>query len=592
MAQTGDHSSGEAGDHPALTARQVIRLTLSILAPERSFYTLAIIYGIGISLLSLATPIAVQVLINTVAYTGLTAPLIVLSLTLFGLLLASGLLNALRVHLMEVFARRFYARMVGHIALRALYAKNPFFTDADRGVLFNRYFDIVNVQKAIPVLFIGGFTVVLQAGVGFVLTSFYHPLFLAFNATVIGLIWVVWLVWGASAIKTSVAMSQRKHEAAGWVEGIAASNGYFKSDRHVAFALKRTDDATRGWLRAHRAHFRRYYAQTVSFLLIYAAASAALLGLGGWLVIQGQLSLGQLVAAELVLSAALYGVSQLGTYVNYFYDLAAACEELSLFDQVEQEAPRGIEAPKHEDATLVFRGVRGQARGVPARFDLTIPSGLAVQAVASTHAVQRLFSNLLKRFDEPQGGQLTLGGDDVTAIEPHLLRREVMVLDRPSVITASVREYLSLSREDVGSAEMLEALEVVGLTDTIAEPACGLDTRLAPTGWPLSQVETMRLKLAGAILARPNVLVLNQLFDMVPTDCLVRAVRAIQAQGAGATVIVFTQAERDLGLDGYLVLTPEHQWLVTEHDRFQDTLRGGLNPQNAQIPPPHPVAAE
>ena len=78
-----------------VTARYVLGLVVDTLTPERSFIGLAVIYGLGISLLSLATPIAVQVLINSVGYTGLATPLVVLSLALFGLLLASGLLNAL-----------------------------------------------------------------------------------------------------------------------------------------------------------------------------------------------------------------------------------------------------------------------------------------------------------------------------------------------------------------------------------------------------------------------------------------------------------------------------------------------------------------
>ena len=548
-----------------LTAHQVVRIVLRTLAPERSFVSLAAIYGIGIGLLSLATPIAVQVLINTVAYTGLTAPLVVLSLTLFALLLASGLLNALRVHLMEIFARRFYARMVARIALKALYARNPFFADEDRGPLFNRYFDIVAVQKAVPVLFIGGFTVILQVAVGFVLTSFYHPLFLAFNLVVTLLLWGVWIVWGRSAIMTSVAMSQRKHDAAAWVETLAASNGYYKSDRHVAFALAETDRATGAWVAAHRSHFRRFFAQTVSFLVIYAAASAALLGLGGWLVIQGQLTLGQLVAAELVLSAALYGISQLGTYFNYLYDLAAACEELSLIEAVEEEAPRGAECPPHDDATLVFDRVCGQARGVDACFDLTIPGGVAVLATASVHGVQRLFTNLLKRFDDPATGVLTLGGDDVSGMEAFALRRDVMVLDRPTVVGGTIRRYLALARDGVTSAEMLEALGTVGLGETVAGLEGGLDARIAGTGYPLSVSETMRLKLAGAVLARPAVLVLSPLYDTVPEGALVRSVRAAQecgGTGRRATVIVFTAAGRDLPLDGTLVLTPNEQVLT------------------------------
>jgi len=96
---------------------QFFRTFLGILRPERSFYGLALVYGIGVSLLSLATPISVQFLVNTVANTALAAPLVMLTLTLFGLLVLFGLLYALRIHLMELFQRHFYARMVSEIAL-------------------------------------------------------------------------------------------------------------------------------------------------------------------------------------------------------------------------------------------------------------------------------------------------------------------------------------------------------------------------------------------------------------------------------------------------------------------------------------------
>lgn len=95
----------------ALTERrtlvELLFFFIEILGPEKHFYVLAIIYGLGISLLSLATPISVQMLINTVANTGLTTPLVVLSLSLFVLLLTAGALNAMRIHLMDIFGRRF-----------------------------------------------------------------------------------------------------------------------------------------------------------------------------------------------------------------------------------------------------------------------------------------------------------------------------------------------------------------------------------------------------------------------------------------------------------------------------------------------------
>src|SRR6056297_2475441 len=168
-------------DHPSPSSEQLWKFFRTILGPEHAFYSLALAYGIGISLLSLATPLSVQMLINTVANVGLATPLVVLSLGMFTLLLFAGGLNALRIHLMDVFGRRFYARIVSEMAVRAVYARNAFFEDNRKGALFNRYFDIMIMLKQVPNLLVGGFTILLQTVVGFVLVSFYHPWLFVFN---------------------------------------------------------------------------------------------------------------------------------------------------------------------------------------------------------------------------------------------------------------------------------------------------------------------------------------------------------------------------------------------------------------------------
>ncbi|ADM10735.1 toxin secretion ABC transporter ATP-binding protein [Parvularcula bermudensis HTCC2503] len=552
---------------PLPSAAQVLRLLVETLAPERQFLGLAIVYGIGISLLSLATPVAVQILINTVAHTGLTTPLIVLSVTLFGLLLASGLLSALRIHLMEVFGRRLYARLVAEISLKAVYARDPFFADSGRGPLFNRYFDIITVQKNIPILFIGGFTVLLQVMVGFLLVSFYHHLFMIFSLVIIGLIWLIWLIWGRGAIQTAVAQSQAKHRSAAWLEGLASSNGFYKSERHIAQALKGTDQVTATYVETHKRHFRRHFSQTLAFFLLYAAASAILLGLGGWLVIDGQLTLGQLVAAELVLSAAFFGVSQLGTYLGYFYDLCASVEELSLFDGVEQERPVGQNTIQSEDSSLSFRNVVGQVRTHTVTFNLELPGNIFVQGRAEDYGTQRFFTGLLKRFIDPKGGAMTLGGQDVTSIDVHDLRRAVVVLDRPNVIETTIRNYLTLSLQAPDSRKILEVLRIVGLDDVVADLPDGLDTELATTGWPLSTAEMMQLKLAATLLGQPLVLCLSQLFDMMPLETLLTAI-AHYKETTGGTVVYFTNRGHSLGADRYLVLGRYHQSVLAQWEDY------------------------
>lgn len=543
------------------------RIFFDILKPEANFYWLAAVYGIGISLLSLATPISVQMLINTIANTALTAPLVMLSLTLFGLLLISSMLYALRVHLMEIFARRFYARMVAEISLISVYAQNPFFGDAKKGSLFNRYFDVIYVQTAIPILFIGGFTTLLQIAVGFVLVSLYHPYFLGFTLVMIAMIWIVWLAWGSRALRTGVDVSHAKHGTAAWLESIGGSNGFFKSQRRIDYALDKTDDYTRAYIGHRKRHFRHLFSQTIAFLVMYAGASAALLGLGGYLVIQNELTLGQLVAAELVLSAAFFGVAQLGSYLGYFYDLFAAVEEISQFYDVEQEQPKGADPFDGPDHTIAMKGVRGYARHEDAQFDLEIPSGSIIMAAASHHGLQRLFTNILKLHVLPQGGIATLGGIDMKAIEAHHLRKNVHVLDRPTIVEMTVREYLGLSCPETAPQRMVAALETVGLDETIATLPKGLDTPLASTGYPLSAVELQQLKLANALLERPRILVLSRLFDLLDPEPIARAVAELRAQ-AYTTVIYFSNRRVDLGFDRFLYLEPARQRFFDSFDAF------------------------
>ncbi len=554
------------------------RIFFEILKPEANFYWLAVVYGVGISLLSLATPISVQMLINTIANTALTAPLVVLSLTLFALLVISSLIYALRIHLMELFARRFYARMVAEISLISVYAQNPFFGDLKASSLFNRYFDVVYVQSLVPNLFIGGFTVLLQIAVGFVLVSLYHPYFLGFTLVMLALVWVIWLVWGSRALRTAVDVSHAKHKTANWLQSIGGSNGFFKSQRRIDYALDKTDDYTRAYITDRKRHFRHLFSQTLAFLFMYAAASAALLGLGGYLVIEDQLTLGQLVAAELVLSAAFVGVAQLGTYLAYFYDLFAAVEEISQFYDVEQEQPKGADPFDGPDHTIVFKGVRGRARHEDARFDLEIPSGAIIMADVSHHGVQRLFTNLLKMHVLPQGGYATLGGIDVKDIEPHHLRKNVHVLDRPTFVEMTIREYLALSCKDTAPQRMIEVLETVGLADTIATFEKGLDTPIASTGYPLSAVELQQLKLANALLEEPRILVLSRLFDLLEPEPLSRAITALRAQ-AYSTVIYFSNRRIDLGFDRFLYLEANQQRYFDNFDEFR-----------AAVTRPHPPA--
>ncbi|RVT40291.1 ABC transporter ATP-binding protein [Sphingobium algorifonticola] len=552
-----------------------------ILGPDSAFFRLMVVYGIGIGLLSLATPISVQMLINSVANTALPAPLFTLAAVLLVLLLISALLGAFRTHLMEMFRRRFFARLVAETTLRAVHAQNPFFHDERRGDLFNRYFDVMTVQKAIPSLLIGGFTIILQATVGFIVTAFYHPFFLAFNLGFIFAVWLIWRLWSRGAMRTAVALSQRKYEAAHWLESVGGSNGFYKSSRHLDFAMDRSEDVTAAYVKGHAAHFRCTFPQSVALLMLYAFASAGLLALGGWLVIQGQLSIGQLVAAELILSSIFYGAAQLGPYLDSFYDLVAGVEELSQILAIPQEQipePKA-QPPRPVHGALALSSVRVRLGNEQAQLAFGIPAGSRLVACAAP-GMDRLLSGLLKRHIKPDSGIITLGGADITALDTYQLRSDVIVLDRPTIVESSIRDYLALACAGQEPTQTMDALRLVGLDQRIAMLADGMDTRLSSTGWPLTLVEMMQLKLASAVLAEPRILVLSALYDMVPADRM-QAVFAALA-GKPITILYFSGRPHDISLDGWFWLGRDSQRIMTDRAQFDRVRLGGDRPADDQ----------
>ncbi len=538
----------------------LISRLMSILAPERSFYWLALVYGIAISLLSLATPVSVQILINSVINTGLTAPLVVISSVLFVLLLCYGLLNALRIHLVDVFGRRFYARTVSEIALRTIYAINPYFEDGGQTSLFNRYFDIIIVIKVVPYLLVGGFTIVMQAIVGFVLVSFYHPYFLAFNIFIVGLLILVWVIWGRRAMHTAVELSHSKHETAAWLENIGNSNGFYNAENLIEEALKQTENFTAHYMKKHIKHFRMHFSQSISLFVLYAFGSAVLLGLGGWLVLQSQLNIGQLVAAELILSIVFYSIAQFGVYLTYFYDLCGAIDELSLFYAVKAEDSTNG-SPRPESSEIIFHNVVGKQWNQDVMLDFQIPADSRVIVQTESRSAEQLLLDILKGNVDDYGGFFSVGGIDSMAINKYTLRREVAVLDRPRIVSISIRNYLSLCAEEVRPEQILEAIEAVGLEKRIAELDDGIDTTLAVSGWPLNVMEVMQLKLAAVILAKPCIVVLGDIYDILPEDVLTTSLDFLRKSSA-PTVLYFTTHSHECDFDYVMRLKAGKEELI------------------------------
>lgn len=528
------------------------RVFRRVLNPETPYYRIAILLSAFISLLTLAVPISIQMLIDQVANTALVQPVIILSATLFGLLALSGIFYAAREYVLELFERHLFARLASEITLKIVNTPPAFFDYARRDDLINRYFDIMTVKKSLPPLLVGLFSFLFQSGIGFAVTSLYHPIFLLFNVVLVASLATVWKVWGWRATEQAFMMSEAKYDTAAWIEGLAHNTEFFKAGPNGSDAIRKTNKLIDEHIDCMKSYFRVTFTQLILLLFLYALASAVLLGLGGWLVIEEQLSLGQLVAAELILSAIFASFVLLASYMKEYYGLCAAVEELDRIRQIPSRLPQGAEkTPKGGGAVLIENAFIAEPD-----FDLTMnftmDAGQSVQVSKYSPIERRALTRLLKGHIQAVSGRVELDHVDVRDWHHQTLNGEVKVLDRPTLPQMPLGAYVQHGHPEIDRADVHKAIDVMGLTERVSSLPQGLETVISPSGWPLTIEETLRLKLSAAIVDGPRLLVLSDVYEILDGHYIMAAINAMRKKRQMSAIILRQKKDLDGFTPGFM----------------------------------------
>jgi ABC-type bacteriocin/lantibiotic exporter with double-glycine peptidase domain len=494
--------------------------------------------------LNLATPIAVQNLVNNVAFGTLLQPLVVLAVIVFGSLLLAGALRAVQVIAVEYLQRRLFVRMVGDVAWRLPRAKVDAFSRGDGGELVNRFFDVFTVQKAVAGLLLDGVSVALQAVVGMLLLAFYHPFLLAFDAVLVGALFFIVVVLGRGAIATAVTESKRKYQVVWWLEQVGRHAVAFKQSGGGAFARDRADALARNWLDARHAHFMVHLRQVIGALLFQALASTGLLVLGGFLVIERQLTLGQLVAAEIVVATVVAAFAKLGKHLESWYDLVAAADKLGELLDVPVEEDTGDDlqdvqlplAVQLRDTKIAVAG-RCWLNGA----SISLRPGARVAILGGPGSGKSHVAEAIAGLQIPTGGQVLLDQVDTSELRPMQRGRYAVMARDPAFVSGTVAENIRMGRVEVSVADVRWALRILGIDDAVHRLPDGIRTRLDGEGRPLGDEERDLLMLARAIVGRPRLLVVDSMLDRLSPEARRRTLLALSAPGGPWTFVITTR---------------------------------------------------
>ncbi len=510
-AHAGAHPAlhGHGHDHPAPSQR-----LRKLLRQESSALWVVLVYAVFIGLLTLATPVAVQALVNQVTFGQLRQPLLVLTLLLFFVLLFSGGLRLLQTAAVEQLQQRLFVRLGSELSqllphvLTAQWSKPP-------GVrLVSRFFEIITVQKSLSSLLLDGLALLLQSLIGLLVLGFYHPLLLGFDVLLLLAIVGIVIGLGRGAIKTAVLESRAKYQVADWLMELGTHSLTLRGAHGSSWAVSRADDLLVRYVLARRQNFAILRRQIVGALLLQALASATLLGLGGMLVILGQLTLGQLVAAELIVSMVVSGVLKFTKHMESYYDLLAGLDKLGYLDDLQPERSDGEALLLPERPEVLMRGVRVRDPDGELHIDeLHLQSGERGAIIGDKG--KRIVSELLYGLRSSEGGRIELGGVPVRALALASLRQQVALLheDQASIVAGTVADNLRFAQPSVSLLQMRDALVAASLWDEVSALPLGLDTPLlsgAP-GWSPSM--RWRLVLTRLLLQKPKLVLIDGLHD-------------------------------------------------------------------------------
>ncbi|MFM8733695.1 MAG: ATP-binding cassette domain-containing protein [Pirellulales bacterium] len=531
--------------HHAGPAKRPWKRLTDALRFERSDIWTVVAFAAAVGVLSIVTPAAIEALVNTVAFGVQLWPVVVLAGVMFAFLMLSATLRAMQLYVVECLQRRFFVRTADAFADHFARAEMDAFDGRNPTDIVNRFFEVASVQKSFATLLVDGIGVVMITLVGLVVLAFYHPYLLTFAAVMAVLVFVLLFVLGIGGVKTSIAESYAKFDVAAWLEELAKCPHTFRFGRGGELAHQRADDLAAAYVAARRRHFRVVWRQTLFAFLLEAVAMTVLLGLGGWLVINRQLTLGQLVAGELIVALVLAAISKSGKYIETFYDLQASLDKLGVIEQLPLE-PEGGERLPHGDspmrvvAEVAPRATASRGTGAGPLRRLEIKAGERVAVYGPSGSGKTMLMETLALLRVPTEGLLEFDGLDARSLDRQQTRLQLAYVGQAETFAGTVAENIRVGRDDLSAADVRRALEMVGLADTVARLPQGVGTPLASDGLPLSANDVSRLSIARAITGKPRLLLINGMLDRLDLRSCPELLESLFERAAPWTLVIVT----------------------------------------------------
>ena len=489
---------------------------LSMLKPDRGEIRNVYVFAAFSGIVGLGLPIGIQAIVNFIQMGRISTSWIILVILVVLAIVISGLLNVAQMKITENLQQRIFVRSALDFADRIPLMDAESIEKRYAPELPNRFFDTITIQKGISKLILDFAAASLQIIFGLILLSFYHSFFIFFGLALIILLTFVFKITATRGFESSLQESNYKYKIAHWLQQIAYARFSFKMAGTPSYLLQKTDRYLIEYLKSRNEHFKVLKKQYLYLIGFKALIALALLIIGGMLVINQTMNIGQFVAAEIIILLILSSVEKLIISLETVYDLLTAIEKIGQVTDIALERKEGMEIPDTADGyeiDLFDVHYAHESTSLPILNGVTLsikPNTFNVFTTDNTVSTNIIFG-IVGGINTMHQGNVSINNIPIGNLNRNRLRNSIgNMLAQDYLVNASILENITLGREYVSFSEVQTICEQLKLTETIQHLKEGYNTIITPEGHFLSKDSIRKILLARALVGSPKVLLLEE----------------------------------------------------------------------------------
>jgi ABC-type bacteriocin/lantibiotic exporter with double-glycine peptidase domain len=475
-------------------------------------------YAIFGGVVALSLPLGIQAIINLIQGAQISTSWIVLVIVVTFGVIFSGALQLMQLRIIETIQQRIFVRASFELSYRFPKIKMNELRNYYPPELANRFFDTLTIQKGLSKILIDIPTAFLQIIFALILLSFYHPFFIIFGILLLLLIYIVFKFTAQKGLETSLAESKIKYKVAHWIQEIARTVVSFKLSGNTNLAIQKNDDLVDQYLKARESHFKILLLQFSQMIGFKVIVTASLLLIGGALVLNQEMNIGQFVAAEIIILLVIQSVEKLIIGLESFYDVLTSIEKIGQVVDKELESQDGEKPIFKNGVTLeldeVSYRVENRKKGIINNVSLTLTPTSRILIKGESGAGKSSLLRLISGIIEPTEGNIYINNLSLASLHLNHYRSQLgLSLSDETPFEGSIRDNLVFGNRQIEEAIIFEALDTVGLNQFLKEQPNGLETVLYPEGKQMSYTIAKKMILARAIIKQPKIMILEDPLD-------------------------------------------------------------------------------